>query len=116
MKRLFVALWGAGALGLVALASPANAMPLAPTNPLNGVQITSQAQDVAWRRVCKPTSRWVNGRRVVTNRCRNVWVGPPRGRNWNGPRPGYRQGYAPPPPRRGYYAPPPRPGFTFGFN
>ncbi|MEP9379010.1 hypothetical protein ABLE91_20015 [Aquabacter sp. CN5-332] len=84
-------------------------MPLSTTNPLKGSEVSTQAQDVAWRRVCGPVRRGP----VVVTRCNNVWVGPPRGRGYygNGPRPGPGYGYGAPGPRYGYGAPGPRYGY-----
>lgn len=103
MKRLVVAMCGAAALGVASLATQASAAPLSPMNPLTGTQVSTEAQEVAWRRVCRPVQRGP----VIVNRCQTVWVGPPRGgRGWygHGPRPGPRYGYNGPP--RGYWGGP----------
>lgn len=112
MKRLVVACCGAAALGIVSLAGQAQAMPLNPASavlpaaqPLGTAQGSATAEQVAWRRVCRPVQSWWNGRPVVVQRCNRVWVGPRPG--WSGygygPRPGPRYGnyYGPPPGR--YY-------------
>ncbi len=110
MKRLVVAMCGAAALGIASFATQASAAPLTLVNPLQGSDVSSQAENVAWRRVCNPQRRWINGHRVVVNRCSNVWVG---GGRPGGPRYGYgpgpRPGYGPGP--RVGYAPGPRPGY-----
>ncbi|QTL02384.1 hypothetical protein J5J86_16490 [Aquabacter sp. L1I39] len=106
MKRLVVACCGAAALGIVSLAGQAQAMPLTPATPaapaaqpLGMARGGVSAEQVAWRRVCRPVRTWWNGRPVVVQRCNRVWVGPPRGYGY-GPRPAPRYG--------NYYAPPPR--------
>lgn len=101
MKRLVIAFCGAAALGLVSLASGANATPLTPAKPLGLAESGVQAESVAWRRVCRPVTRWAYGRRIVTTRCTNVWVGPPRGRYYGPGRPGPGPGPGP------YYGPRP---------
>lgn len=104
MKRLVVACCGAAALGIVSLAGQAQAMPLTPSapaaQPLGLAQGTMTAEQVAWRRVCRPVRTWWNGRPVFVERCNRVWVGPRPGWYGYGPRPG---------PRYGNYGPPPRP-------
>lgn len=45
-------------------------------------QSQAQVEDVRWVRRCTQVRRWWNGRPHWVQRCRNVWVGPPRYRRW----------------------------------
>ncbi len=96
MKKLLLSACGAAILGLATLSTGASAAPLASaaTALQHPIAATgTMVDDVAWRRVCRPTTVWRNGRRMVVERCTNVRVS-------NGPgygRPGYpaagRPGY-----------------------
>ncbi len=89
MKKMILPLCGAAFLSFAALTSGASAASLsnaggALVHP--SASVGTQAESVAWRRVCRPATIWRNGRRIVVQRCTNVRVGPPR--------PGYgRPGY-----------------------
>jgi len=96
MKRLTIAFCGAAALGLASFAMPAAAMPLTAPVPLGLAQGAPMADSVAWRRVCRPVTRWRNGRRYVVRGCERVWVGPRRG-GYYGPGPGRPGGPGGPP-------------------
>ena len=104
MKKFIIPICGAAILGLAALSTGASAASLsnvggAMVNPSAAIQ--APVEDVAWRRVCRPTTIWRNGRRIVVQRCTNVRVrnGPGYGRPGYPPagRPGYpaagRPGY-----------------------
>lgn len=96
MKKFIIPFCGAAILGLAAFSTGASAASLSNVGGAmvnSSTAIQSPVDQVAWRRVCRPTTIWRHGRRIVVQRCTNVRVS-------NGPgygRPGYpaagRPGY-----------------------